>query len=118
MKTFIRRITAAWLAILPAGTAVAQFPGSPNVATGPAGTNIFMPRAATLRRAAVPARPAPARDWRLLWFENRWWYFHPNSTWSYWQNNRWNAWHESAAHTFSDRPMSDADQSAIAGRSR
>ena len=33
-------------------------------------------------------------DWRIVYNDGVWWYYHPDKSWSYFQNGTWQAYHE------------------------
>jgi hypothetical protein len=133
MNTIFKRAAVAAIAgLAPAAVAVAQVNVSPNpaggtnvqagpatVGTGPDGANVDEPprnEAAISnnaparqenrveRRQNPQARRATGNDWRMVNFQNRWWYYHPNNSWSYYDNGRWNAY-RAPANATATQPM-------------
>ena len=86
------------------GGAVNVQAGPANVQTGPGGANVAVPpgtaaaiqdNAAARQENRIERREdrrtavANNNDWRMQRYNNRWWYWHPNSTWSYHNGTAW-----------------------------
>jgi hypothetical protein len=133
MNTIFKRAAIAAIAgLAPAVVAVAQVNVSPNTAggtnvqagpatveTGPGGANVNVAPGTggpvlnnaparqenrIERRQNRQANRATGNDWRMVNFQNRWWYYHPNNSWSYYDNGRWNAYRVPAPAT-ATQPM-------------